>query len=145
MRSCQRASGGSVFWRYVRLSCHNRRKTEDGSCPRQASRSQELVVSDHSNWSAAGVRQPQALEERAGRDAGKLLLRSVPSPARAWVDGVFVGNTPLLLILAPGKYQVEVSGQRLESAQQTVDLLPRETRDIALQMAVRYPTTVSIR
>lgn len=87
----------------------------------------------------------KALEERAGRDAGKLLLRSVPSPARAWVDGAFVGSTPLLLILAPGKYQVEVSGQRLESGQQTVDLLPRETRDIALQMAVRYPTTVSIR
>lgn len=86
----------------------------------------------------------KALEQRAGNDAGKLLLRSVPSPARAWVDGAFVGNTPLLLILAPGQYQVEVSGQRLESARQTVDLLPRETRDIDLQMAVRYPTTVSI-
>ncbi len=86
----------------------------------------------------------KALEGRAGRDAGKLLLRSVPSPARVWVDGAFVGNTPLLLILAPGKYQVEVRGQRLESAQRTVDLLPHETRDVALQMDVRYPTTVSI-
>lgn len=87
----------------------------------------------------------KALEQGAGRDASKLLLRSVPSPAQAWVDGAFVGNTPLLLILAPGEYQVEVrGGQRLDSARQTVDLLPRETRDIALQMAVRYPTTVSI-
>lgn len=86
-----------------------------------------------------------ALEQRAGRDASKLLLRSTPSPARAWIDGAFVGNTPMLLILAPGKYQVEVRGPRLESAQRTVDLLPRETRDIALQMDVRYPTTVSIR
>ncbi len=91
------------------------------------------------------VANRKALEQRAGREAGKLLLRSVPSPARVWVDGAFVGNTPLLLIVAPGTYQVEVHGQRLESARQTVDLLPRETRDIAIQMAVRYPTTVSIR
>jgi hypothetical protein len=90
------------------------------------------------------VANRKALEQRAGRDAGKLLLRSVPSPARAWVNGAFVGNTPLLLILAPGKYQLEVGGQRLESAGQTVNLLPRETRDVALQMTVRSPTTVSI-
>jgi hypothetical protein len=86
----------------------------------------------------------RTLELRAGMDAGKLLLRSAPSAAQAWVNGAFVGKTPLLLILAPGTYQVEVRGQRLESARQTVDLLPRETRDIALQMAARYPTNVSI-
>jgi hypothetical protein len=86
----------------------------------------------------------KALEEHAGKDAGKLLLRSTPSPARVWVDGAFVGNTPTLLILAPGKYQVEVRGPRQESARQTVDLLPRETREIALRMAVSYPTNVSI-
>jgi len=86
----------------------------------------------------------RALEKNAGENASKMLLRSTPSQAQVWIDGKFVGNTPLLLIVAPGKYQVEVRGQRLESATQTVDLLPRETRDIALRMAVRYPTTVSI-
>src|SRR5579863_10323547 len=86
----------------------------------------------------------KALEEHAGQDAGKLLLRSTPSSAQIWVDGAFVGKTPTLLILAPGKYQVEVRGPRQESARQTVALLPRETREIALRMAVSYPTNVSI-
>jgi PEGA domain len=87
----------------------------------------------------------EALERRAGRDASKLLLRSTPSPAQAWVNGAFVGDTPMLLILPPGKYQVEVRGPRLEPARQTLALLPRETREIALRMVVRYPTNVSIR
>ena len=86
----------------------------------------------------------KALEQSAGGDASKLLLRSTPSPAQVWVDGAFVGNTPMLLIVAPGKYQVEVRGQRLESAKQTVALLPRETRELVFKMAVLYPTNVSI-
>ena len=60
------------------------------------------------------------------------------------MDGAFVGNTPLLLIVAPGKYEVEVRGQRLESGKQTVALSPRETREVSFKMAVLYPTTVSI-
>jgi hypothetical protein len=85
-----------------------------------------------------------ALEQNAGKDASKLLLRSTPSLAQVWVDGAFVGNTPMLLIVAPGKYEVEVRGQRLESAKQTVALLPRETREVSFKMAVLYPTTISI-
>ena len=85
-----------------------------------------------------------ALEQSAGKDASKLLLRSTPSTAQVWVDGAFVGNTPLLLIVAPGKYEVEARGQRLESAKQTVALLPRETREVGFKMKVLYPTTVSI-
>lgn len=90
------------------------------------------------------VANRKALEQSAGQEAAKLLLRSTPSRAQVWVDGKFVGNTPLLLIVAPGKYQVEVRGQRLESARQTVALLPRETREVALKMTVLYPTAVSI-
>lgn len=87
----------------------------------------------------------KALEQNAGRDASKLLLRSTPSPAQVWVDGAFVGNTPMLLIVAPGKYEVEARGQRLESAKQTVALLPRETHEVNFKMTVLYPTAVSIR
>jgi hypothetical protein len=50
----------------------------------------------------------------------------------------------MLLIVSPGKYQVEVRGQRLESARQTVALLPRETREVVFKMTVLYPTNVSI-
>lgn len=91
------------------------------------------------------VANRQALEQRAGQDAGKLLLRSAPTAAQVWIDGAFVGKTPMLLILAPGKYEVEVRGQRSERATRSVNLLPHETREVALTLAVRYPTRVTVR
>src|ERR1039458_8665129 len=56
----------------------------------------------------------RALEQRAGKDAAKLLLQSVPSQAEINIDGMFVGRTPLLLIVPPGTYKVEMRGQRAE-------------------------------
>lgn len=85
-----------------------------------------------------------ALEAKAGPNAGKLLLRSVPSGARVFIDGAFVGNSPILLLLAPGKYRVEFRGPRMEYATQVIGLLPRETQEIALKLAVRYPTRASV-
>lgn len=91
------------------------------------------------------VANRQVLEQHAGKDASKLLLRSTPSGARVWIDGALVGTTPMLLVLAPGKYKLEMRGQRLDFAERAVDLLPRETREVALPLAVRYPTRVSLR
>jgi hypothetical protein len=85
----------------------------------------------------------QALEQHAGKNACKLLLRSTPSTAQVFVDGAFVGNSPLELVVAPGKYQIEMKGQRLDSARRVVDLLPRETREVALSLTARYPTHVT--
>jgi PEGA domain len=87
----------------------------------------------------------RALEEHAGRDASKLLIRSTPPSSQVWIDDKFVGNTPILLILAPGKYRVSFRGSRMESGEQSVDLLPRETRDLALSLSAHYPTKVTFR
>ncbi len=86
----------------------------------------------------------QALEQHAGKNACKLLLRSTPSAAQVYVDGAFVGQSPLLLIVSPGKYQIEMRGRRLESGERAVDLLPRETREVALSLNSRYPTRVTV-
>ena len=86
----------------------------------------------------------QALEQHAGKNACKLLLRSTPSAAQVYVDGAFVGQSPLLLIVSPGKYQIEMRGRRLESGERAVDLLPRETREVALSLTSRYPTRVAV-
>jgi hypothetical protein len=94
---------------------------------------------------APEVANRRALEQRAGEDAVKLLLRSTPSGARVWIDGAFLGTTPTLIVLAPGKYLLEMKGERQDSAARVIDLLPRETRDIALQLTARYPTHVSTR
>jgi hypothetical protein len=87
----------------------------------------------------------QTLEQNAGKHRGKLLLRSIPSGAQVWVNGMFVGHAPLLLIVAPGKYQIEFRGQRMEHAEHMVDLLPDETRTVSLPLSARYPTRASVR
>jgi PEGA domain len=87
----------------------------------------------------------QNLEKHAGTDAAKLLVRSTPSGSHVWIDGAFVGNTPMLLIVAPGKYHVDLRGPRQETGSRIVDLLPRETREIASTLTPHYPTRVVIR
>jgi hypothetical protein len=86
----------------------------------------------------------QALEQHAGKNACKLLLRSTPNAAQIYVDGAFVGESPLLLIVSPGKYQIEMRGRRLEFGERAIDLLPRETREVALSLTSRYPTRVTV-
>jgi hypothetical protein len=110
--------------------------------PQNANKSPHLASS---SGPPPEVTNRQALEQKAGQDAGKLLLRSVPSGGQIWINGVFVGNSPMLLILAPRKYQVEMRGKRSEQGSRTVDLLPRETREVSVPLVARYPTSVTIR
>ena len=84
------------------------------------------------------------LETKAGKDAGKLLIRSTPGEARVWIDGKSMGTTPVLLIVAPGKYGIELRGQRAETARAEVALLPKETREVNIKLELRYPTRVSL-
>jgi hypothetical protein len=90
------------------------------------------------------VANRQALEKQAGNAAAKLLLRSVPSNARVWFDGKFVGRTPLLLLVPPGKHVVQMQGDRQEHGGEQVSLLAHETRDVEVPLAERYPTTVNL-
>ncbi len=87
----------------------------------------------------------QVLEDHAGKDPGKLLLRSVPTGAQIWIDGKRIGSTPLLLILASGKYQVKMEGSRKAFAQKQVDLLPRERQEVVLNLEQRYPSHMRLR
>jgi hypothetical protein len=85
----------------------------------------------------------KALEARAGKDAANLLLRSAPSGSQVFIDGTFVGKSPLLLILAAGEYKIEMRGPREESGEETVELSAKETREIALALTQRYPSVIS--
>jgi len=85
----------------------------------------------------------KTLESKAGKDAGKLLLRATPVEAQIWVDGKIVGKTPMLLVLAPGKYQIEMRGARGQNGKRSVDLLPRETRELAVKLEQLYPGRVT--
>jgi hypothetical protein len=85
----------------------------------------------------------KSLEASAGRDAGKLLLRATPVEAQIWVNGSIVGKTPLLLVLSPGKYQIEMRGSRGQTGKRSVDLLPHETRELAVKLDQLYPGRVT--
>jgi PEGA domain len=87
----------------------------------------------------------KTLEEHAGKDAAKLLLRSSPSGARIYVNELFVGPSPLLLIVPPGKYRVQMRGERQELGERVVGLLPNDTQNITIVLAPRYPARISIR
>jgi hypothetical protein len=64
--------------------------------------------------------------------------------SRIWIDGKPVGKTPMLLVMPPGKYQVEAVGSHSERSQSVVALLPRETRELTIKLAERYPTRVTV-
>jgi hypothetical protein len=104
-----------------------------------ATSSQHLIASGAPPAQETNVRDLQA---KAGKDAGKVLLRATPAASQIWVNGKIVGQTPLLLVLAPGKYQVEMRGARGETGTSTIDLLPRETRDVQLKLQSLYPARV---
>ena len=87
----------------------------------------------------------KTLEEHAGKDAAKLLLHSSPSGARIYVNELFVGQSPLLLIVPPGKYRVQMRGERQELGERLVGLLPKDTQNITIVLAPRYPARISIR
>jgi len=87
----------------------------------------------------------KSFEGRAGETAGKLLLRSVPSGAEVFVNDLPVGRTPLLMIIAPGKYEIDMRGPRQESGHMTAGVMPKETETIAINLSQRYPAKISTR
>ncbi len=88
----------------------------------------------------------RALEQRAGQEAAKLSVKSVPANAVVRIDGKPVGKTPLLLSLAPGTYQVEMEGPRMEFGKQQLTLGAKQTREIELRLSPgpRYPSHITL-
>lgn len=88
----------------------------------------------------------RALEQVAGKDAAKLTLKSAPAKAMVRIDGKPVGQTPLLISLAPGVYKIEMEGPRMEFGKQQLNLSPNETRELELPLsaAPRYPSHIEL-
>lgn len=86
----------------------------------------------------------RALEAGAGEDGTKLLLRSLPDKALVWVDGKRIGRTPLLLVLAPGQYTLEMRGRRKAFARRQLEITAKDKQELVLPLASRYPTQVRL-
>jgi len=86
----------------------------------------------------------RGFEDNAGQEAGKLLLRSMPSGAEIFINDVPVGQTPLLMIIAPGKYKIDMRGPRQESGHSTVGVMSKETQTVVINLNQRYPASIAI-
>jgi hypothetical protein len=97
-----------------------------------------------SDGASLGETNRKALEQKAGNDRATLVLNSVPSEAFTYIDGTFVGRTPIAVIVSPGRYKVEMRGSRQEYGERTVGVLPKETQQAVFTLAVRYPASISL-
>jgi PEGA domain len=82
-------------------------------------------------------------EDNAGQNAGKVLFRSAPDGAEIFVNDLIVGRTPLLMMLAPGNYKIEMRGPRGETGHAAIGVLAKETQTIKITLKQRYPSSVS--
>ncbi len=87
----------------------------------------------------------RALQERAGSQASRLSLQSAPQGSMVWVDGLFVGTTPLELELAPGAHQVQLDATGMKTHRQGFELGPQEIRELRVQLEPRYATKIVLR
>ena len=88
----------------------------------------------------------RVFQRNAGENAARLSLKSAPTKAVVRIDGKPVGETPLLMSLAPGTYRVEMEGPRMEFGKQQLTVGAKETREIDLHLsaAPRYPTHIRL-
>ena len=93
---------------------------------------------------AAGEANRRNFEQQAGKDGAKLVVLSTPSDALTYLDGTYVGRTPVLLVVAPGSHKIEMHGDRAEFGEQLVGLLPNETQQVALTLALKYPAKITV-
>ena len=93
---------------------------------------------------AAGEENRKNFEQQAGKDAAKLVVMSTPSDALTYLDGMFVGRTPVLLVVVPGSHKIEMRGDRAEFGEQTVGVLPNETQQVALTLSLKYPAQITV-
>jgi hypothetical protein len=126
-------------------------KKIDSAMPTAKPLASTLPADKKSGTAAPMVEAPdaanrRALEKLAGKDAAKLTLKSVPAKASVRIDGKPVGETPLLLALAPGAHNVEMEGPRMELGKKQVDLHPQEAREVELVLspAPLYPTYIQL-
>ena len=112
--------------------------------PATAAASSSVHMPVRTGESVAGA-NCRTLQQRAGPDGAKVALRSVPDHAQVWIDGLFVGATPLDLTLAPGRHLVEMRDATSEMVCQQIELQPKQSREVLSTLKPRYPDKVSLR
>lgn len=118
--------------------------TQSSSSPNSTKQGTSPHILQRSGPPPSDVNRKQ-FEDNAGAAAGKLLVRSVPSGADVFVDGLLVGQTPMLMVIAPGPHKVEMRGARDDSGHASVQVVAKETRTVAVELKQRYPSSILLR
>ena len=70
----------------------------------------------------------------AAPGTGRLLVETVPSGARVFIEGEFRGRAPLALDLRPGRYEVEVELEGFEDYEAEVRIQPGRTERLSVRL-----------
>ena len=84
----------------------------------------------------------QFFQSHSGANAAQIALHTVPDHAQAWIDGKFVGPTPLDMKLAPGHHQVLVRAPNMHESVREFDLAAKQTQSIDLPLKSSYQNQV---
>ena len=86
----------------------------------------------------------QSFQSHSGPNAAQVAVHTVPDHAQAWIDGKYLGPTPLDLKLAPGHHQVLVRAPNMHESVRELDLTAKQTQSIDLPMKSSYQNQVVI-
>jgi hypothetical protein len=86
----------------------------------------------------------QFFQSHSGANAAQIAVHTVPDHAQAWIDGKFVGPTPLDMKLAPGHHQVLVRAPNMHESEREFDLAAKQTQSIDLPLKSSYQNQVVI-
>jgi hypothetical protein len=87
---------------------------------------------------AAAKTNLQFFQSHSGPEAAQVAVHTVPDHAQAWIDGRFVGPTPLDLKLAPGHHRVLVRAPNMHESAQEFDLAAKQVQAIELTLKSAY-------
>ena len=91
---------------------------------------------------AAAKTNRQFFQSHSGPDPAQIAVHTVPDHAQAWIDGKFVGPTPLDLKLAPGHHQVLVRAPNMHESVREFDLSAKQSQSIDLPLKSSYQNQV---
>jgi|ERR1019366_586894 hypothetical protein len=93
---------------------------------------------------AAAKTNRQFFQEHSGPNAAQVSLHSVPDHAQAWIDGKFVGPTPLDLKLAPGHHRTLVRAPNMQDSVREFDVTAKQTQAMDFPLKPGYQSQVTI-
>ena len=91
---------------------------------------------------AAAKANREFFQSHSGANPARISLHTAPVPAQAWIDGRFVGPTPLDLKLAPGHHRVLVRAPNMQESAQEFDLAAKQAQAIDLALKPSTQSTV---